>query len=108
MPNPKSQAKIMALGIYEIRLLLSAYLGSQNADDPAVRRAAHLAYALHNEALAVIEGRTFDGAKAMDKIRAVSKLFRNVPEITREKMSPYWFTRVVLVQASRVRREAGA
>jgi hypothetical protein len=75
MPNPQSQAKIMAQGIYEIRLLLSAYLGSQNAGDPAVRRAARLAYALHNEALAVIEGRTFDGAKEMDKIRAVDRMF---------------------------------
>jgi len=75
MPNTQSQAKILAQGIYEIRLLLAGYLGSQNAGDPVVRRAAHLAYALHNEALSVIEGGTFDGAKAVDKVRAVDRMF---------------------------------
>jgi hypothetical protein len=75
MPNTQSQAKILAQGIYEIRLLLSGYLGSQNAGDPVVRRAAHLAYALHDEALAVIEGGTFDSTKAMDKVRAVDRMF---------------------------------
>jgi hypothetical protein len=34
-----------------------------------------LAYALHNEALAIIKGGTFDGAKAVDKIKAVDKMF---------------------------------
>jgi hypothetical protein len=75
MPDTHSQAKILAQGIYEIRLLLAGYLGSQNAGDPAVRRAAHIAYALHNEALAVTEGGTFDSAKAVDKIRAVDRMF---------------------------------
>lgn len=75
MPNTNSQEKILAQGIYEIRLLLSGYLGSQNAGDPAVRRAAHIAYALHNEALAVTGGGTFDCVKAMDKIRAVDRMF---------------------------------
>jgi hypothetical protein len=75
MPNTPSQSKILAQGIYEIRLLLSGYLGSQNSGDPAVRRAAHLAYALHNEALSVIEGGTFDSAKALDKVRAVDTMF---------------------------------
>ena len=59
MPNHQSQAKILAQAIYEIRLLLSGYLGSQNKGDTSVREAAHLAYALHNEALAVIEGKDF-------------------------------------------------
>jgi hypothetical protein len=73
--NP-SQAKILAQGIYEIRLLLSGYLGSQNEGDPVVRRAAHLAYALHNEALAVIEGGTFDSAEAVRKVSAVDAMFQ--------------------------------
>jgi hypothetical protein len=64
MPNTHSQAKILAQGIYEIRQLLSGFLGSENAGEPCVRRAAHLAYALHNEALAVIDGGTFDASKA--------------------------------------------
>lgn len=75
MQNTQSQAKILAQGIYEIRLLLAGYLGSQNAGDPVVRRAAHIAYALHNETLAVTEGGTFNCAKAMDKIRAVDRMF---------------------------------
>jgi hypothetical protein len=75
MSDTHSQAKILAQGIYEIRLLLSGYLGSQNAGDPVVRRAAHIAYALHNEALVVTEGGTFDSAKAVDKIRAVDRMF---------------------------------
>lgn len=75
MPNAQSQAKILAQGIYEIRQLLSDFLGSQNAGDPRVRRAAHLAYALHIEALSVIDGGTFDSEKAVDKVRAVDKMF---------------------------------
>jgi len=75
MQRTQSQAKILAQGIYEIRLLLSCYLGSQNPGDPVVRRAAHLAYALHNEALSVMEGGTFDSVKAVNKVRAVDELF---------------------------------
>jgi hypothetical protein len=75
MPNNQSQAKILAQAIYEIRLLLSGYLGSQNKGDAAVREAAHLAYALHNEALAVIEGKDFDSDQAVSKIGAVDKMF---------------------------------
>lgn len=63
MPTTQSQAKILAQGIYEISQLLSDYLGSQPEGDPVVRRAARLAYALHNEALSVIEGGTFDGQR---------------------------------------------
>lgn len=50
--------KAVALALYQIRILLSDYLGSQNEGDIVVRQAAHLAYALHNEALAVVEGGT--------------------------------------------------
>lgn len=75
MSDNPSHAKILAQGIYEIRLLLSAYLGSQNDADPVVRRAAHLAYALHNEALAVLEGNTFDCSAALKRISAVDAMF---------------------------------
>lgn len=75
MPNTQSQTKILAQAIYEIRQLLSGYLGSQNAGDPCVRRAAHLSYALHNEVLSMIDGGTFDSEKAVDKIRAVDRMF---------------------------------
>lgn len=75
MENVDTQSKILAQAIYEIRVLLSGYLGSQNSGDPCARRAAHLAYALHNEALSVIENRTFDSKQAIRKIEAVDKMF---------------------------------
>ncbi len=71
----QSQAQIMAQAIYEIRVLLAGYLGSQCEGDPLVRQAAHLSYALHNEALAVLEGRGFDESAAISKIQAVDELF---------------------------------
>lgn len=67
--------KILAQVLYEIRLLLPNYLGSQNEGDPAVRRAAHLAYALHNEALAILEGKTFDCNQALAAVRRVDGMF---------------------------------
>ena len=42
------QVRLLAQAVYEIRLLLAGYLGSQSTADNAVRQAAHLAYALHN------------------------------------------------------------
>jgi len=41
----ETQAKILARALYEVRLLLSGYLGSQTVADINVRQAAHLAYA---------------------------------------------------------------
>lgn len=75
MQDCETQAKILAEAVYEIRLLLSGYLGSQNPGDPLVRQAAHLAYAIHNEALAVIEGKTFDTNLAISKIEGFDKMF---------------------------------
>ena len=48
--------KVIAAALYEIRVLLSMHLGSTSKSDPEVRLAAHLAYTLHNDALAEIEG----------------------------------------------------
>lgn len=67
-------AKALAWALYEIRLLLSGYLGSDNPGDPAVRQAAHIAYALHNQALAVLEDRAFDAASALQGLRFVDRL----------------------------------
>ena len=39
-----------------------------------VRQAAHLAYALHNEALAVVEDRAFDPAAAVRRLKAVDAM----------------------------------
>ncbi|MFA6903567.1 MAG: hypothetical protein WC236_10835 [Gallionellaceae bacterium] len=75
MSTQNSQAKILAQGIFQIRLLLSGYLGSQAEGDTSVREAAHLAYALHNEALAILDNKEFDEKIALSKIAAVDSMF---------------------------------
>jgi hypothetical protein len=68
------QGKLLAKALYEIRLLLSSYVGTSVDGDMSVRIAAHIAYALHNEALAVSEGRAFDFPAAVSKIKAIDGL----------------------------------
>ena len=68
--NP-TEAKVLAQALYEIRGLLASYLGSNAKDPLEVRVAAHLAYALHNEALAVIRGQAFDVHAARAKVRII-------------------------------------
>ena len=58
-----------------MRLLLAGHLGSEAGGEPSVRAAAHLAYALHNQALAVLEGRSFEPAEAVEAIARVDKAF---------------------------------
>jgi len=72
--DTSDQSKLLAKALYEIRLLLSGYIGSSVDADMSVRVAAHIAHALHNEALAVCEGKTFDLASAASKIKAVDGL----------------------------------
>ncbi|KQV51038.1 hypothetical protein ASD58_06440 [Duganella sp. Root1480D1] len=72
--DTSDQTKLLAKALYEIRLLLSGYLGSSVDADMSVRIAAHIAYALHNEALAVCDGDTFDLAGATKKIEAIDRL----------------------------------
>ena len=65
------QAKLLAAALYEIRVLLQVYRG----DDEAVRLAERLAYALHNDALSVLEGdASFDVAASRERIRIAEKL----------------------------------
>lgn len=54
-PNTPSRAKVLAAAVIEIRTQLAHYLGSESGADKSVRLAAHLAYALHNEAIDEIE-----------------------------------------------------
>jgi hypothetical protein len=70
-----TQADILAFAVLELRVLLSGHLGSGKTDDPPVRAAAHLAFALHNHAIAVLEGRSFDPADAVAAIAHVDGLF---------------------------------
>lgn len=67
-------ARLLAQAVYEIRLLLGDYLGSDAKCDLAVRQAAHLAYALHNEALAVVSGGTFDIPASLARLEAVDEM----------------------------------
>jgi hypothetical protein len=66
-----AETKLIASALYEIRLLLASYLESENEAPTDVRLAAHLAYALHNEASALAAGISFDVSTALQKIRAI-------------------------------------
>ena len=74
MTDEALQSKLLAFAVYEIRLLLAGHLGSGYEGNREVNIAAHLAYALHNEALAVLEGKSFDAAEALSKIQAVDRI----------------------------------
>lgn len=66
-----TQNQLLAFAVYEIRQLLAHHLGSDETPDPAVKAAAHLAYALHNQADAILQGRTFDPQQAIESLSAV-------------------------------------
>ncbi|WAC63715.1 hypothetical protein OVA13_02680 [Pseudoxanthomonas sp. SL93] len=75
MTDQTDQIKVLAFALYEMRLLLAGYLGSDNPGDHPVRVAAHLAYALHNQAHAAWQyGESFDAASAISSIASVDKL----------------------------------
>lgn len=65
----------MAFAVYELRLLLAQHLGSDASGETSVRTAAHLAYALHNQALAVLDGKSFDSNQAIEAVAAVDRTF---------------------------------
>lgn len=71
-----TQAQLLAFAVHEIRNLLAHHLGSDeiNSTDPAVRAAAHLAYALHNPALAVLQGDAFDPVATASTLAAVDRM----------------------------------
>lgn len=75
MTSTVDQEKILAFAVYELRLLLAGHLGSNADGDPSVRTAAHLAHALHNQALAVLEGRSFNSDEAVEAIARVDQMF---------------------------------
>ena len=68
------QEKLLAFAVYEIRLLLAGHLGSQSTSELPVRAAAHLAYALHNEADNVLRGESFDAPQAVERLGAVDRM----------------------------------
>lgn len=69
-----AEAKLLAHALYEIRLLLSGYIGCADKGPLEVHLAAHLAYALHNEALALIAGEGFDLETSLRKVHAIDNV----------------------------------
>ena len=69
-----AETRIIAGALHEIRLLLSGCLGSENAAPAEVRFAAHLAYALHDEALAAMAGSGFDIDAALAKVASIDSI----------------------------------
>jgi hypothetical protein len=69
------QNKILAFVVFELRALLSNHLGDFSEGNLSDSIAAHLAYALHNQALSVLEGRSFDTDEAIDAIAKVDEMF---------------------------------
>ena len=67
------QTKILALALYEIRLLLASYDGNAGQYDTNIKIAQRLAYALHNEAAAAFEGKEFNVEAAIVKIKAIDR-----------------------------------
>ncbi|HEY0335156.1 MAG TPA: hypothetical protein VGC74_15855 [Stenotrophomonas sp.] len=60
------ERRLLAAAVFELRALLSGYIDRDNPSPEAT--AALFAYALHNEALAVLEGRPVDVARALEAI----------------------------------------
>ncbi|WP_163836721.1 DUF1493 family protein [Spartinivicinus ruber] len=77
MDKKDAQTKILAQAVYELRLLLSHHLGKIDKETLCEAVSAHLSYALHNEALAIIESRPGDFSieKAIENIRKVDERF---------------------------------
>ena len=69
-----TQEQLLAFAVYEIRLLLAGHLGSDSSSELPIRAAAHLAYALHNEADAVLQGESFDPQQALARLGAIDRM----------------------------------
>lgn len=65
------QERILAVVIFEIRVQLAEYLGTRCDAPMQVRLCAHLAYALHNEALSILAGGTFSPTEVLAKLKAI-------------------------------------
>lgn len=86
MVDKSDQNKLIALALYEIKVILASKLGSGNEADTPTRIAAHLANALHNEALSIIEGKGFNVEEALEKVKEID-------QILNEEYSGYFIKR---------------
>jgi hypothetical protein len=60
------EKRLLAAAVFELRVLLSSHINPE--DQSPAASAALFAYALHNQALAVLEGRPIDVAQALDSV----------------------------------------
>lgn len=69
-----TREEMLAFAVYEMRSLLADHLGSQCQSPMSLRIAAHLAYALHDDAQALLEGRSSNVEHAERRIKAIDGL----------------------------------
>lgn len=69
-----AQTRLLALALIEIRTLLADYLGSDAGAPMNVRVAAHMAYALHNEAKAAYSNADFQLDCATQKLATIDQI----------------------------------
>ena len=74
MTKSPTQMQLLAFAVYEIRLLLAGHLGAANESELPTRVAAHLSYALHNQALSALKGEPFNVEQAVASIEAAGKV----------------------------------
>lgn len=70
------EVQLIANALSEIRSLLSSYLGAENDVPSEIRLAAHIAYALHNEAAGLVDGNGFDVKAALRKVMAIDNILQ--------------------------------
>jgi hypothetical protein len=85
MNNLEEQNKLLALALYEIRLLLGTSIGSDNEADISTRIAAHLSYSLHNQASAILDGKSFNIEEALENIKKIDNIVGKINKDTQPK-----------------------
>lgn len=70
----EAESKLLAAALYQCRILLGDYLGPESDVSTHLRLAAHLAYALHNDALAAMDGRAFDVQASLARIANIDRI----------------------------------
>jgi hypothetical protein len=70
MNDISDQEKFLAHVMFEMRVLLSHHINTDNAP-LATKQAADLAYALHNYAISAMGGKEFSTKAAIDSIKGV-------------------------------------
>jgi hypothetical protein len=89
MSNSLKPEMLIAAALYEVRLLLAEYLGRENTAELPVRIAAHLAYALHNDADALLRGNQFQVDAALARIEAIDRILGKETKLV-ERLSTHF------------------